>query len=303
MPGVVKVVRDGRYLAVVAEQDFRRSAPERAASGGQMDMGPTFRPIRTRRSLLKTTPSQTDIIIDGHFGTPENDRGQLFAPYFMHASIGRPARRIAAGQQACRLVAHTGCFSGPRRDRRIAWHAKDDVSRDHAEGAGMLRHMAPMTQQPMPRSSPARCPAGPVRVQWMRVKNIPGSPTAPHEPRRARCVDESGAIVPGTIISGARPTTIGPVAPAPTIAGWLVEKPFTPPKRIFAPSRREPPIGNAVPHVQTAGEKVTSHFIAAPCAARFRIARPRRLHERVFNRKASWTSSRCWAGADPVAFD
>lgn len=307
MPGVVKVVRDGSYLAVVAEKEFQAiRAMNALQAAAKWDLGADLPADQNAVwSMLKSTPSQTDIIVDRTLGAPVKMIEASYArPYIMHASIG-PSCALALMQDNKLIVwSHTqGVF--PDRDAiaELLGMAKDDVRVIHAEGAGCYGHNGADDAAADAALIARAVPGRPVRVQWMRGQEHSWEPygTAMITTLRGG-VDASGAIVAWDYNFWSETHVGRPGGAGATIAGWLIEKPFTPPKQSFVPSATGTADRNAVPYYKLPGEKVTSHFIAAPMPLRVSSLRGLGAYMNVFSIESFMDELAVLAGADPVAF-
>ena len=143
MPGVIKVLRDGSYLAVVAEKEFQAIRAMRALqTAAQWDLGPDLPSDQNAIwSFLKTTSSQNDVIADRNaWHTRQDDPGKLFAS-LCHARLYRPfmCACLDAGRRDHRLVAYPGCVSRSASYRRVARHAARGSSRDPYGRRRLLR--------------------------------------------------------------------------------------------------------------------------------------------------------------------
>ena len=124
MPGVVKIVRDGNFLAVVAEREYqaikamRALAPPRAGKKRLV-----FRKQDELAAMLTRLPAQDTTILDQRgdsSGTERQSKRRYTRPYQMHGSIGPVLRgRPNSRTDALTVWTHTqGVYPDRRRLRK-----------------------------------------------------------------------------------------------------------------------------------------------------------------------------------------
>ena len=125
MPGVVKVVRDGSFLAVVAEREYQAiSAMTALAAAAKWDESASLPEPRDVFTHLLQQPAQTSTILER--GTTAADSARAFEATFrrkyqMHASIG-PSCAVAQleGRRHESVDSHPRCLPAAWRDRADA---------------------------------------------------------------------------------------------------------------------------------------------------------------------------------------
>jgi CO/xanthine dehydrogenase Mo-binding subunit len=307
MPGVLKVVRDGSYLAVVAEKEFQAVRAMRAlGAAAQWDMGPDLPASQDAVwSFLKSAPAQIDVIMDQPQGASIRMIEASYArPYFMHASIG-PSCALAHMQEGKLTVwSHTqGVFPDRQAIAELLGMAESDVRVIHAEGAGCYGHNGADDAAADAALIARALPGRPVRVQWMRDQEHRWEPYGSAMTATMRGgVDSSGMIVAWDYHFWSQTHATRPGGAGSTIAGWLIEKPFALPTPSFRPSPRGSADRNAVPYYKLANAKVTSHFIATPMPLRISALRSLGGYMNIFSIESFMDELALAAGADPVAF-
>jgi nicotinate dehydrogenase subunit B len=307
MPGVIKVVRDGSYLAVVAEKEFQAIRAMRSLQiAAQWDLGPDLPSDQTAVwSFLKTAPSQTDLIVDRILGTPvKMIQASYSRPYVMHGSIG-PSCALAVMQEgAITIWSHTqGVFPDRQAIAELLGMPQEDVRVIHAEGAGCYGHNGADDVAADAALIARAVPGRPVRVQWMREQEHAWEPYGPAMTTTLRGgVNANGAIVAWDYHFWSETHSTRPGGAGSTIAGWLVEKPFAPSKPTFTPSPRGSADRNAVPYYKLANEKVTSHFVSTPMPLRVSALRSLGGYMNVFSIESFMDELALAAGCDPVEF-
>ena len=307
MPGVVRVVRDGSYLAVVAEKEFQAiRAMQALKSAAKWEMGPGLPANQDAVwSFLKSAPAQTDVIVDRALGAPVKTVEANYArPYFMHASIG-PSCAVAVLRDGKLMVwSHTqGVFPDRQAIAELLSMAEDDVRVIHAEGAGCYGHNGADDAAADAALIARAVPGRPVRVQWMRDQEHQWEPYGSAMTTTMRGgVDASGMVVAWDYHFWSQTHATRPGGAGSTIAGWLIEKPFGLAKPSFKPSPRGSADRNAVPYYKFANAKVTSHFIATPMPLRVSALRSLGGYMNVFSIECFMDELAQAAGADPVEF-
>ena len=307
MPGVVKLVRNGSYLAVVAEKEFQAiRAMQALEAAAKWDMGPDLPADQSAAwSFLETAPAQTDVIVDRPLGQPVKTIEARYArPYVMHGSIG-PSCALAVMQDGELTVwSHTqGVFPDRQAIAELLGMREESVRVIHTEGSGCYGHNGADDAAADAALIAAALPGRPVRVQWMRQQEHGWEPygTAMTTVMRGG-VDASGAIVAWDYQFWSQTHATRPGGAGSTIAGWLIEKPFALPTPTFRPSPRGSADRNAVPYYRLPGAKVTSHFIATPMPLRISALRSLGGYMNVFAIESFMDELALAAKADPVSF-
>jgi len=184
MPGVVKVVRDGSYLAVVAADEWQAilamRALERGAHWQTVAQLPT--PATIHDTLLGLP--HRDIVAGSRQGAAQPATRTLHArytkPYLSHGSIG-PSCAIAhldGGQMT--VWTHTqGVFPLRAGLAELLGMPPEDIRCIHVQGSGCYGHN-PADDAAADAALLARAlPGRPVRVQWMREQEQTWEPFGP----------------------------------------------------------------------------------------------------------------------------
>ena len=110
MPGVLKVVRDGSFVALLAEREYQAVTAARAlANGAQWDEQAKLPDSKQIYQLLPALPSQNTVIHDnGKRGTGVGMiEAEYRRPYQMHASIGPSCAVALYRDEALTVWTHT----------------------------------------------------------------------------------------------------------------------------------------------------------------------------------------------------
>ncbi|MDC7785138.1 molybdopterin-dependent oxidoreductase [Rhodoplanes sp. TEM] len=307
MPGVLKVVRNGSFLGVVAEgewpciQAMRRLAVL-ARWEGHSDL-PDAATID--QTILKLPSQDTDILDTGHLGAPEGRRFEatFTKPYQMHASIGPSCAIAQATRDGMTVWTHSqGAY--PLRDAlaEMLQVPPDKVRCIHVEGSGCYGHNGADDVAADAALLAVAVPDRPVRVQWMREDEHRYEPYGPAMVAKLTAVlDRSGRIVDWThdVWSNThltRPGRAGHLLPA-----LYLQQPFTPPPPKPLPQPEGGGDRNAIPLYRFPRGRVTNHFIP-DMPLRVSALRSLGAYHNVFAIETFLDDLAAAAGIDPVEF-
>lgn len=154
MQGVIKIVRDGSFLGVVAEGEFLAiRASEALREMSSWKDGPELPDRREYLTTMDEQPHQSLLVVDG---TPSSERipsithsqggtttisASYSRPFQMHAPLG-PSAAIAQYQDGKLTIwSHSqGIFSLKRSIAHVFGQDEDDVHVIYAEGPGCYGH-------------------------------------------------------------------------------------------------------------------------------------------------------------------
>lgn len=267
MPGVLKILHDGRYIAVVAAGEYQAIKAMRALAGSAVwDVPEGFVPQADIHELLLRLPSQ-DSVIEGDARLPAPSGNLIEAtyrrPYQLHGSIG-PSCAVALFE-AGKLTVWThsqGVYPLRGAIAEMLGLSPDRVHCIHHEGAGCYGHNGADDAAADAALIAHALPGRPVRVQWMREEEHAWEPFGPAMVARARATLQAGRVASWQYdvwsnTHSTRPGRAGDLLPA-----RLLASPFTP----TAPKPLPLPDGggdrNAIPGYAFPNVRVTHHFIA-----------------------------------------
>jgi nicotinate dehydrogenase subunit B len=225
MPGVLKVVRDGSFLAVIAQGEFQAvQAMRRLGSGARWEEQPTLPAGRPLAEVLQSMKSEDAVVLDDRAGSRGADAARVTAaanssaagpssavstpaaaqvveatytrPYQIHGSIG-PSCAVGHWDNGSLTVwTHTqGVYPDRAAIAQMLNLPPDKVRCIHMEGSGCYGHNgaddAAADAALLARAFPGR----PVRVQWMREHEHSWEPYGPAMVTKARAtLGDRGAI-------------------------------------------------------------------------------------------------------------
>ncbi|MFO1184971.1 MAG: molybdopterin cofactor-binding domain-containing protein [Bauldia sp.] len=306
MPGVVKVFRDGNFLAVVAEKEFQAVQAMNALAQAVTWEGGRELPAdyKTLIDFMKTTKSQTDAIVDRPLGTPVKMLEAAYVrPYHMHGSIG-PACAVAVMEgDEMKVWSHTqGVFPDRQAIAELLKMPEPKIRVIHMEGAGCYGHNGADDAAADAALIARALPGKPIRVQWTREQEHGWEPYGSAMAMTMRGgVDASGKIVAWDYNLWSTTHNTRPGGAPNLIAGWSVATPFQQRVPTFAPSPAGSVDRNATPYYAVPGMKVTSHFVA-DMPLRVSALRGLGAYGNVFAIESFMDEMAQAAGADPVEF-
>jgi nicotinate dehydrogenase subunit B len=185
MPGVLGIVRDGSFLAVVAEQEYQAVLAMRALSTRVTWSETASLPDRARlNETLRALESEVGTVAEaGSPEIPEGDRtlrATFSRPYLMHGSMGPSCAVAQFADGELTVWSHTqGVF--PDRTAIAEMLGMDEAALRviHVEGAGCYGHNGADDAAADAALIATRFPDRPVRVQWMREQEHGWEPYGP----------------------------------------------------------------------------------------------------------------------------
>ena len=173
LPGVLKVVRDGSYLGVIAEREYQAVVAMRAlAAAARWEETPALPDPDHLFEMLATLPAQAISVRDGDSTMPPGTRvvtARYRRAYQMHGAIG-PSCAVGLYQEGALTVwTHSqGVYPLRAAIAELTRLPPDKVRCIHAEGSGCYGHNGADDAAADAALLALALPGRPVRVQWMR---------------------------------------------------------------------------------------------------------------------------------------
>jgi nicotinate dehydrogenase subunit B len=307
MPGVVQVVRRGRFTAIVADDEWRAVKALHRLQAAGWERGGQPLPIQDMREAIRGLPAE-DVAIFDYPGPPAPPDAPVLSarysrPCLMHGSIG-PSCAVALWEDDSVTVwTHSqGVYPLRKALAELLGLALDRVRCVHVEGAGCYGHNGADDVAADAALAARAVPGQPVRLQWMREQEHGWEPLG-----SAMAVEMHAALGSDGRILGwrhdvwsnthsTRPTTAGGL-----LAGAEVEPPFTPPKPRPIPMPEGGGARNGNPIYALPNARGTFHFVQQ-MPVRVSALRGLGAQMNVFAIESFMDELAAAAGADPVAF-
>jgi CO/xanthine dehydrogenase Mo-binding subunit len=291
MPGVVKVVRDGNFLAVVAAGEYQAVKAMRALSAATKWRETARLPKQDNlRDVLTGLPSQDFTIFQKSEPSAAGARtieATYTRPYQSHGSIG-PSCAVAQSVDGTMTVwTHTqGVYPDRQGIAEMLRVPPASVRLIHVEGSGCYGHNGADDAAADAALIARALPGVPVRLQWMREQEHAWEPFGPAMVTRLKAsLDGNGTIVDWNFDVWSNTHSMRPGGAGSMLAAQHMAQPFAPP----APKPLPLPEGggdrNAIPFLQIPQRQGCASFHRRDAAADFGDAGAWRLSQRVFDRE------------------
>ena len=281
IPGVLKVVRDGSFLAVVAEREeqvLHAMGVLRQAS--KWESGADLPPQGSLPDDMKQQPHKAYLIKNGMavadplppIEAPADAAHTLsatyFRPYHMHASIGPSASVAQLIEGKMTVWSHNqGPFPLRAAIAQVLGMSTDDVRVIHRDGPGCYGHNGADDAALDAALLAREVPGHPVSLKWMRADEHAWEPYGPAMIMDTQAsLDETGNVIDWNFdvwsCAGAgrpRPDREGGSG---LLAAWHLEKPF---KKLSRPPGNRPvqsgSARNAEPLYVFPKQRTVNHFL------------------------------------------
>ena len=306
LAGVLKVVRDGRFLAVIADGEYRAvKAAAALARAARWEM-PESLPVHPDvNAFVRAQPSEAlPILARGAAGKP----GRQFAarytrPFQLHASIGPSCAVAQLVDGRYTVWTHAqGVFPLRTALAELLAVNEDTIRCIHVEGSGCYGHNGADDVAADAILLARALPGRPVRVQWMREDEHAWEPFgAAMVVQVAATLDSTGRIADWqhdvyTPAHNTRPGKAGNLLAATHLA-----RPFAPPVPKPSPQPEGSGDRNAIPYYVLPNARVTHHFQSTP-VLRTSALRGLGAYCNVFAIESFMDELARAANKDPVAF-
>lgn len=180
MPGVVAIVRDGDFAAVVAEGEWQAVQAMRVAQASDFIRTIPILPVDDGANRLRTLPSREIQVLDTHDGKRSAVR-QIHAaysrPWYSHGSIG-PSCAVAMFEDGQLTVwSHSqGVFDMRRATAELVGLPIERVRVIHSPGSGCYGQNGADDVTAEAAVIALRMPGRPIRLQWMREQEFGWEP-------------------------------------------------------------------------------------------------------------------------------
>jgi nicotinate dehydrogenase subunit B len=307
LPGVLKVVRDGNFVGVIAGREYQAVVASRAlARAARWDERETLPSQAQLYKAVLASPAKDIVIAD--VGTPPAAGGKALSagylrPYQLHASIGPSCAVAQLVDGSYTVWTHSqGVYPLRKALGEMLGQAEEKIHCIHVEGSGCYGHNAADDVAADAALLARALPGSPVRVQWMREDEHMWEPYGPPMVTGVRATLDGGGNITSwhyevwSTTHNARPGKAGDL-----LAGRHLAQPFQP----SPPQPGSQPEGlgdrNSIPLYTLPSARVVYHFLP-DMPLRVSALRGLGAYANVFSIESFMDELARAAGADPVAF-
>jgi CO/xanthine dehydrogenase Mo-binding subunit len=307
LPGVLKIVRDGRFIGVIAEREYQAiTASRMLAAAAQWEERPTLPAQADLYKSLQSAPSQDFVILDQGVLAGAGTRSVAATyrrPYQMHASIGPSCAIAQLADGRYTVWTHSqGVYPLRNALAEMLRVPNARVRCTHAEGSGCYGHNAADDVAADAALLARALPGRPVRVQWMREDENGWEPFGPPMISSAKAtLDASGNISEWQYEVWSNPHSTRPGAAGDLLAATHLAQPFAPSPPKPLPQPEGGGDRNAIPLYALPNARVVHHFLPR-MPLRVSALRSLGAYCNVFAIESFMDELAVAANADPVAF-
>jgi nicotinate dehydrogenase subunit B len=307
MTGVVKVLRDGDFLAVVAYREFQAVKAMRALSltARWQNGEPLPKQARLHETLLGL-PAQDQVIFDKHDSGDQPSRtleATYTRPYLSHGSVGPSCAVAQLTDGVMTIWTHSqGVYPDRQAIAEMLRMPQDRVRCVHVEGSGCYGHNGADDAAADAALIASSLPDRPIRLQWMREQEHGWEPFGPAMVAKARAsLDAAGRIVDWDYGVWSNTHSMRPGPAGALLAAQHMERSFPIPEPKPIPQPEGGGDRNAIPLYTLPSAKVTHHFVH-DMPLRCSALRSLGAQMNVFAIESFMDELALSAGSDPVAF-
>src|SRR5579863_1256875 len=307
LPGVVKIVRNGNFLAVVAKKEFQAIKAMRAlAASAKWNEKPALPNQNDLLSVITGLPSKDSVIFEVSDPAVSGQRtleATYTRPYQSHGSIGPSCAVAQLNDDVMTVWTHTqGVYPDRQGVAEMLRVPPAKVRLIHVEGSGCYGHNGADDAAADAALIARELPGTPVRVQWMREQEHGWEPFGPAMVTKLKAsLDGNGAISDWNFEVWSNTHSMRPGGAGAMLAAQHMAQPISVP----APKPIPLPEGggdrNAIPIYKFPNAHVVHHFIPA-MPVRVSAMRALGAYHNVFSIESFMTELAELAGADPVEF-
>jgi nicotinate dehydrogenase subunit B len=307
LPGVVKVVRDGNFLAVVARKEFQSiKAMAALSAAAKWKETPSLPKQDDLLRVLTHLPSQDKTIFQQSNPAVAGQKtleATYTRPYQAHGSIGPSCAIAQSVNDVMTVWTHTqGVYPDRQGIAEMLRVPPANVRCIHVEGSGCYGHNGADDAAADAALIARELPGVPVRVQWMREQEHAWEPFGPAMVTKLKAsLDSSGSIADWNFEVWSNTHSMRPGGAGSMLAAQHMAKPFAVPAPRPIPLPEGGGDRNAIPIYKFPNAQVVHHFITA-MPVRISAMRALGAYHNVFSIESFMDELAEAAGADPVEF-
>lgn len=307
MPGVVKIVRNGSMLAVVAKGEWQAVVAQRALSASSTwTQGRALPDPNTVHRDLKTIATQAIEIANHHepmAPAVKSLSARFTKRYLMHGSIG-PSCAVAIFDGSSLTVWTHSQGVYPLRDALAEMLSMDKahVRCVHTEGSGCYGHNGADDVAAHAALIAAAMPGHPIRVQWMREQEHTWDHFTPAMVTEVNAsIDASGQIVDWNYALWSSSHNERIVNAGRLLPARMLEKPFVSAPSVAMPQPEGGGDRNGIPLYSLPNIHVMNNF-SPTMPLQTSAMRSLGAHVNIFSIESTMDDLAHMAGVDPVEF-
>jgi nicotinate dehydrogenase subunit B len=307
MPGVLKVVRDGQFLAVAAEREFQAvRAMDALALASQWEEKKSLPAANALYDWVRSVASKEYVIAAVGNGAETGVRkleAVYHRPYQLHASIGPSCAVALAEAETLTVWTHAqGAYPLRAALAQMLQLAPDKVRCIHMEGSGCYGHNGADDAAADAALVAIALPGRPVRVQWMRDQEHAWEPFGAAMVTRVHAgLDNRGNVVDWQYEVWSNPHSTRPGGAGNLMPAWHLQRPFSQPTPEPIPQPTGGGDRNAIPLYKFGNMRVVHHFIP-DMPLRVSALRGLGAYMNVFSLESFMDELALAAGADPIEY-
>jgi nicotinate dehydrogenase subunit B len=307
LPGVVKVVRDGNFLAVVAKKEFQAiKAMAVLGAAAKWQETPSLPKQDDLLRVLTSLPSQDKTIFQQSNPSVTGARtleATYTRPYQSHGSIGPSCAVAQFADGAMTIWTHTqGVYPDRQGIAEMLRVPPASVRCIHVEGSGCYGHNGADDAAADAALIARASPGTPVRVQWMREQEHAWEPFGPAMVTKLKAsLDGNGAIADWNFEVWSNTHSMRPGGAGSMLAAQHMAQPFAVPPAKPIPLPEGGGDRNAIPIYKFPNARVVHHFLP-DMPVRISAMRALGAYHNVFSIESFMDELAAAAGADPVEF-
>ncbi|MCA6110403.1 xanthine dehydrogenase family protein molybdopterin-binding subunit [Bradyrhizobium cenepequi] len=307
LPGVLKVVRDGNFLAVVADKEFRAiKAMNTLAAATKWQERANLPKQDDLLNVLTSLPSQDSTILDRSDSSVSGQTTLVATytrPYQSHGSIGPSCAVAHFADGAMTIWTHTqGVYPDRQAIAEMLRMPPASVRLIHVEGSGCYGHNGADDAAADAALIARALPDRPVRVQWMREQEHAWEPFGPAMVTKLKAsLDAMGRIADWNFAVWSNTHSMRPGGAGTLLAAQHMAHSVAVPPAKPLPLPEGGGDRNAIPLYTFANAHVVHHFIPE-MPLRISAMRALGAYHNVFSIESFMDELAQLAGADPVEF-